>query len=57
MLYLIITRYYGINLMTIFNFRHALHNQQNKTLIYVCVDNSCKLPLSEVEMALRLIKD
>lgn len=31
--------------------------QENKTLIYVCVDNSCKLPVSEVEMALRLIKD
>ena len=31
--------------------------QENKTLIYVCVDNSCKLPVSEVDEALALLKN
>ena len=30
---------------------------ENKTLIYVCVDNTCKLPVSEVENALSLLKN
>jgi len=31
--------------------------QENKTLIYVCVDNSCKLPVSDVENAIALLKN
>ena len=31
--------------------------QENKTLIYVCVDNSCKLSVSEVEKAIALLKN
>ena len=28
---------------------------EGKTFIYVCVDNTCKLPVSEVEDALKLL--
>ena len=31
--------------------------QENKTLIYVCVDNSCKLPVSKVENAIEILKN
>ena len=30
---------------------------ENETLIYVCVDNTCKLPVSEVENAINLLKN
>lgn len=30
---------------------------ENETLIYVCVDNTCKLPVSEVENAISLLKN
>ena len=31
--------------------------QENKTLIYVCIDNTCKMPVSEVEKAIAFIKN
>ncbi len=36
-----------------------LHNRyvENETLIYVCVNKACKLPVSEVEKALQLLKN
>jgi len=30
--------------------------QEHKTLIYVCIDNTCKLPVSEVKQAITIIK-
>ena len=29
----------------------------DKTLIYICVNNACKLPVNSVEKALRLLED